>query len=204
MPRPRSLTPDDIAAAALRIIDREGLATISMRTVAAELGVGAMSLYRYVDDRGALERLMVDQVLAAVETATPPDLPWEEQAICLAERIRAAVGAHPSVVPLLILHRHASRGVTRGAEAFLRILTQGGFTGPRRVIALRTLISYLSGALQAQHLGPLDGPGTKTLSELPPDEYPLLTETAHAARGIGPDEEFRSGIAIILRGLAEI
>jgi hypothetical protein len=48
MPRPRSLSHDRIAAAALAVIDRRGLAALSMRTVAAELGMGTMSLYRYV------------------------------------------------------------------------------------------------------------------------------------------------------------
>lgn len=202
MPRPRSLTAADIAAAALQVIDRDGLAALSMRTTAAELGVGAMSLYRYVQDREALERLVVDQVLASVVTESTPRTSWDKRITRLAQNIRKAVGAHPSIVPLLMLHRHASLEVKRCAEAFLLLLTEAGFTGKRRVIALRTLVSYLNGALQAQHLGPLDGAGTKSLAESVADAYPLLTATARTARRIGPDEEFRSGIAIVLQGLA--
>jgi AcrR family transcriptional regulator len=173
-----------------------------MRITAAELGVGTMSLYRYVKDREALELLVLDHVLAAVDTSSVPGAPWEQQLTRHAEAIRSAVGAHPSVVPLLVLHRHASQGVKRCAEAFLRALVEGGFTGRQRVIALRTLISYLSGALQAQHLGPLDGPGTEAMTELPLDEYPLLAATAHVARSVSPDDEFRGGLAIVLQGLA--
>jgi AcrR family transcriptional regulator len=202
MPRPRSLTPTDVATAALRVIDRDGLAALSMRTTAAELGVGAMSLYRYVKDREALERLVVDEVLAAMDTEPAPGASWDQQITRQAERLRVAVGAHPSIVPLLMLHRHTSHGVKRCAEAFLRALVQGGFAGQERVIALRTLVSYLNGALQAQHLGPLDGPGTGAMTELPPDEYPLLAATARLAQGIGPDKEFRGGLAIVLQGLA--
>ena len=201
MPRPRSLTLDDIAAAALRVIDRDTLPALSMRTVAAELGVGTMSLYRYVEDRDALERLVVDRVFATVETETPASMPWDEQAACLAERIRQAVGVHPSIGPLLMTHRHASPGVQRSAEAFLRILAEGGLAGRELTIALRTLVSYLSGALQAQHRAPLDGAGTKAISALPADEYPLLADAARIAEAIDPDEEFRGGIAILLRGL---
>lgn len=204
MPRPRSLTPADIAAAALRVIDRDGLAALSMRTTAAELGVGAMSLYRYVEDREALERLVVDQVLATVVAKPMLRTPWDKQIARHAERIRRAVGAHPAIVPLLMLNRHASQGVKQCAETFLRILTEGGFTGRQRVIALRALVSYLSGALQAQHLGPLNGPGTKTMAELPLDEFPLLAATARVAQRIGPDEEFRGGLAIVLQGLAPL
>jgi AcrR family transcriptional regulator len=202
MPRPRSLTPADIAVAALQVIDRDGLATLSMRSVAAELGVGTMSLYRYVKDREALERLVVDQVLASVDTEWAPRMPWARQITQLAERVRDAVGAHPSIVPLLLLHRHASQGVMRCTEAFLGVLTEGGFAGEHRVIALRTLISYLNGALQAQHLGPLDGHGTRAMAELPRNAYPLLSETARVAQRLGPDKEFRSGISVVLQGLA--
>ncbi|MFC7299552.1 TetR/AcrR family transcriptional regulator C-terminal domain-containing protein [Herminiimonas aquatilis] len=180
------------------------MAELSMRTTAAELGVGAMSLYRYVKDREALERLVVDHVLASVDTESTPRTSWDKQITCLAENMRKAVGAHPSVVPLLMLHRHASSEVKRCSEAFLRILTEGGFNGRQRAIALRTLVSYLMGALQAQHLGPLGGPGTEVMTKLLPDEYPLLAATAKVARRIGPDEEFRSGIDIVLRGLAYI
>ena len=201
MPRPRSLTPADLTVAALQVIDRDGLTALSMRAVATELGVGTMSLYRYVKDREALERMVVDQVLATVETDLAPRTPWNLQIAQLAERMRNAVGAHPSIVPLLMLHRHASHEVQRCAEAFLRALAQGGFAGEQSVIALRTLVSYLNGALQAQHLGPLDGAGTEAMAELSGDEYPLLSATARAAQRLGPDKEFRGGIAIVLQGL---
>ncbi|WP_144160601.1 TetR/AcrR family transcriptional regulator [Paraburkholderia sp. BCC1885] len=201
MPRPRSLTPGDIATAALQVIDRDGLAALSMRTVATELGAGTMSLYRYVKDREALEQLVVDQVLASVDTELIPRAPWNQQITQLAECMRVAVGAHPSIVPLLTLHRHASHGVKRCAEAFLMILTEGGFADEQRVIALRTLVSYLSGLFQAQHVGPLDGAGTQAMAELSGNQYPLLSATARVAQRLGPDREFRGGIAIVLQGL---
>lgn len=202
MPRPRSFTPHDIATAALIVIDREGLAALSMRSVATELGVGTMSLYRYVEDRDTLERLLVDQVLAAVDVERASRMSWDKQIALITGRIRGAVGAHPSVVPLLMLHRHTSQEVARCAEAILQALTEGGFSGKERVIALRTVVSYLSGALQAQHLASLGGPGTDAMAAESPSRFPLLSATACTARGIRPDAEFREGIAVILRGLA--
>lgn len=194
----------DLAAAALRVIDRDGLPALSMRTVAAELGMGAMSLYRYIEDREAMEKLVVDEVLASVETEPELCMPWDRQIAQLAERIRDAVGAHPSIVPLLMLHRHDSQTVKRCAETLLYWLTEGGFTGRQRVIALRTLVSYLSGALQAQYVAPLGGQGTDAMANAPRDEYPLLSATARVARRVTPDEEFRRGVEILLRGLASL
>ena len=204
MPRPRSLASTDIAAAALAVIDREGLRGLSMRTTAEELGRGTMSLYRYIKDREELERLVVDHVLAAVEIALPAKMPWQDQLRKLAKGIRTAVGAHPAIVPLLLSHRHSSQGVRRCAEGLLRALTDAGFAGKQRVIALRALISYLSGSLQAQDLGPLAGTGTRVLAELPAVEYPLLSATARSARHVSADDEFVGGLDVLLEGLARL
>lgn len=201
MPRRRSLTNAAIAAAALAVIDRDGAAGLSMRAVAAELGVGTMSLYRYVSDRQELERLVVDLVLAAVDTSQARRLPWQDRVAELAERARAAIAAHPAVIPLLLAHRHTAPNSWRWSEAVLAALTQAGLTGRRRVIALRCLVAYVTGALQAQYLGPLAGPGTIALAELSPASYPLLAETATYARDVPPQQEFRQGLDIVLQGL---
>jgi AcrR family transcriptional regulator len=201
MPRPRSLTTNRIAAAALAVIDRDGLAALSMRGVAAELGMGTMSLYRYVTDREQLEELVVDLVLSTVDVTRPERAPWPRQVAILVERVRNAVSAHPDVVPLTVTHRHTSRSLQRWAESVLTVLTEAGFTGLHRVIALRTLLSYVIGAIQLEHVGALSGPATAAMANLPPNEFPLLSQTARNAHPISSDEEFRRGLTILLRGL---
>ncbi len=84
----------------------------------------------------------------------------------------------------------------------LAALADGGFEGRARVIAFRTLMKYVVGAVQVEHFGPLAGEGTANLAELPRAQYPFLSNTAVHARRIAPAEEFRRGLAIILRGLA--
>lgn len=200
MPRPRSVSPDRLAAAALAVIGRDGLSGLSMRTVAAELGLTTMAVYRYVADRDELETLVVEAVLRPLDTSPPPAAPWREQLRDLARRVREAVGAHPGVVPLLITHRHRSHGVLRWSEAVTAVLQAAGFEGRSRVVALRALLSYLIGALQLEHLGPLAGEGTVTISEMA--DYPRLAETGRHAREVGPDEEFLGGLDIVLRGLS--
>jgi AcrR family transcriptional regulator len=201
MARPRSLTHAKVVASALAVIDRDGLGSLSMRAVASELGMGTMSLYRYVEDREQLERLVVDEVLSIVDLALPLCASWSEQVTILVDRIREAVGAHPAIVPLLVTHRHASQGLLRWGEAVLGALTEAGFAGEPRVIAFRCLVSYVIGALQYQQLGPLSGAGTAALAALAPDAYPLLAETARHAQHITPDEEIHRGLAVVLRGL---
>ncbi|QGN50735.1 TetR family transcriptional regulator [Micromonospora sp. WMMC415] len=201
MPRPRSLDHDRIATAALAVIDRAGLDQLSMRTVAAELGVGTMSLYRYVADRREVEALVVDRVLASLDLTVTQSAEWTDQVADVLGRVRDAVRAHPAVVPLFLSHRHTNVQVMRCGEVLLRILAGAGLTGADRVVAFRTLISYLVGALSSDHLGPLSGAGTAALARLPRDDFPYLADTAGTARAIGPDDEFRGGLDVVLAGL---
>jgi AcrR family transcriptional regulator len=201
VPRPRSLTDDQLVAAALAVVDREGLAALTMRTVARELGVATMGLYRYVSDRQELERLVVDHVFGSVDLALPEGS-WQDRVLVLLDRIRVAVARHPGIVPLVLRHRQAAPASLRLIEAMLAVLTDGGLSGAGRVLAQRTLIGYLLGFLQNEHFAALSGPGTIVLSELSPEEYPLLSRTATDARSVPPDEEFRRGVEIVLRGIA--
>jgi AcrR family transcriptional regulator len=203
MARPRSLTLDQVAAAALAVVDRDGLPALSMRSVAAALGIGTMSLYRYVSDREQVERLIVDLILVGMDLSLSSAGLWTERLVVLVQRMRAAIGDHPHVTPLLVAHRHTSTGLFRWGEAVLAVLTEAGFAGEHRVIAFRCLVSYVIGALQYQQLGSLAGPGTAALAALPSDEYPLLGETARDARQITSDEEFRRGLDLVLVGISE-
>ncbi|UOB08632.1 TetR/AcrR family transcriptional regulator [Streptomyces sp. HP-A2021] len=202
MPRPRSLSHARLASAALAVIDRDGLTGLSMRSVAKELGMSTMALYRYVDDRQELERLIVDLVLGTVDTEPPgPEASWQERIEVLVVRLRDAVAAHPEIVPLTVAHRHRSLAGLRWSESVLGVLTEAGFDGEQRVIALRGLLGYVIGAIQLEHLGPLAGEGTVAITELPPDAFPHMTETARNARKVSADREFLGGLALLLRGL---
>ncbi|MEU0873661.1 TetR/AcrR family transcriptional regulator [Nocardia brasiliensis] len=204
MPRPRSLTTADLANAALAVLDRDGLAALTMRAVAKELGVATMALYRYVADREALEVLVVDHIYAAIDTTSPPAAPWQEALTALLDRVRAAVARHPETVPLVLRHRQSSPASLRVIEAMLAVLTRAGFTGPDRVIAQRTLVAFLLGALQNEHYAALSGRGTATMAALDPETFPLLADTATQARTVTPDDEYRTGLRIVLRGLTSL
>jgi AcrR family transcriptional regulator len=201
MPRPRSLSPSAIAAAALTIVDRAGLAQLSMRTVAAELGIAPMSLYRYVESRDELEGLVLENVVGAVDVSPGASTAWRERVETLARRVRAAIRAHPALVPLLLTRRQSSTGSVRWGEAMMHALADGGFRGGERAIAFRTVLAYLLGAVQLDHYGPLAGTGTETLGKLTASDFPYLSETARSARNISSDEEFRRGLTLVLDGL---
>jgi AcrR family transcriptional regulator len=194
------LTRPAIAAAALAVIDRAGLHALTMRAVAGELGMATMSLYRYVADREELEALVVDHVLTGLDLSIPAG-DWPDQVTALLERAREVVCAHRDVVPLLVRHRHASPASLRWIETMLTVLDTAGFAGRRRVLAQRTLVSFLIGALQNEYHGPLSGAGTAAMAGLSTSDFPLLAATAAEARLVPAEEEFHEGLRIVLRGL---
>jgi AcrR family transcriptional regulator len=84
----------DIAAAAVRVADAEGIDAVSMRRVAAELGMGTMSLYNYVPRKEDLYELMVDAVSAEYDYVEPGG-DWRADILGLAHQMRAMMHRHP-------------------------------------------------------------------------------------------------------------
>lgn len=114
--------------------------------------------------------------------------------------MREAVGAHPGVLPLAVRHHAGCLPALRWAEHVLEALRRAGFDGAGSRSALRTLTSYVIGALETEHRS---GPHTDMASRtaLPaPDAFPLL---AAALTGQQPDpgHEFLAGAEVVLRGL---
>ena len=105
-PRP-GLTLGQIVVAAVALADREGLSALSMRRVASELGVGTMSLYRYVPGKGELLDLMLDHVNGVPDGAPDPrSLSWRRTLEEMAWGIWDLYQAHP-----WLLHVNQSRPV---------------------------------------------------------------------------------------------
>jgi AcrR family transcriptional regulator len=98
-PRP-AFTRADIAAAAVRIADAQGLDGVSMRHVAAELGCGTMSLYNYVPRKEDLYELMVDAVSGEHELWEPSG-DWRADMVRVAHQTRALMYRHPWVPRLM-------------------------------------------------------------------------------------------------------
>ena len=93
-PRP-AYSRAQITEAAVRIADAEGLDAASMRRIAADLGTGAMSLYRYVPSRDDLIELMVDHVLLEAGIPDRPTGDWRADLTLVAENTRRIWRAHP-------------------------------------------------------------------------------------------------------------
>lgn len=99
--RPPQHTRAEITAAAVAIADRDGLAAVSMRRVAADLGTGAASLYRYLDTREDLLDLMTDATGAGYALPAPSG-DWLADLTAVGQQARGIMRRHPWLSALVI------------------------------------------------------------------------------------------------------
>ncbi|WP_067815821.1 TetR/AcrR family transcriptional regulator [Actinomadura kijaniata] len=205
MPAPRKFTHQQLQAAALELIDQEGLTGLTMRALATRLGTGPMTIYNYVDGREGLERLVTSAVMAQAHWPDDPSGDWRTRVKAIAEAIWRAVRAHPNAIPLILTARSLDEDALVPTEALLQALADSGRSGADLLAAFRVVSGFIAGFAQAELTGPLvagrDAEAiTARMADLPARRFPRLIETAHAATG-DPQAEFHSGLKILLAGL---
>lgn len=89
------LTPERITTTAIAVADAEGLAAVSMRRVAAELGVATMSLYRHVADKDALLLQMMDTIFGRMRFPEEPPRHWRSRIELASRMLWATFRRHP-------------------------------------------------------------------------------------------------------------
>lgn len=208
MPAPRKVARTQLQQAALGLVDREGLAALSMRTLARDLGIGTMTLYGHVADRDALDGLVVEAVMADADLPAPLG-DWQDSVRAVATAAWRAVCAHPNAIPLLLTNRVRHVATLAHAEALLAALSRGGLAGEGLLAAFRAINGFILGAAQTRAADLRDtadpalaGSRIDAARALSDTDYPHLRAIADAAARTPPDRQFEDGLQIILRGIA--
>jgi AcrR family transcriptional regulator len=204
------LTREQVVTAAIVLADRDGIESISMRRLAQELGVEAMSLYTHVRNKDDLLDGMVDAVIGMVPVETEADAADWRTSIR-----RTALGARG----VMLRHPWAPRTIeTRAApgpaglayiNAVLGILREGGFSVAQTHHALHILGSRLLGFAQGLFDdSPASGPeAAPSLPDGFAAAFPYAAEMALAVThggALGPcddEDEFEFALEFILDGL---
>ncbi len=205
------LDPDRIVAAALRILDTEGLDALTIRRLATELGAGAMTLYWHVQNKDELLDLVADRVTA--EIAIPSDGSWRERAEAMALAFRDVLLRHPAAIPFMSDRPILGPGALRVMDAALGVFRAAGFSDDDAADAYFTVSNYVSGFCTWQAVAVrLPGqPGAtqrdagamarEYVGRLPADRYPNLVPLAPRMFGASLDQRFRFGLESLLDGL---
>src|SRR3984885_11831061 len=134
---------------AIQIVDEDGLGGLSMRSLAAALGTGPMTIYNYVKDREELEGLVAEAVLAGVKLPRRSD-DWRADVKSIATAIWRSVRQHPNAAPLVLTRRTVSAAGYLPAERLIEALGRAGLTDADRLAAFRGVLSLVMGAAQGE------------------------------------------------------
>ncbi|MEV4156676.1 TetR/AcrR family transcriptional regulator [Nocardia salmonicida] len=210
MPVRQPLSRDRVLDAAIRVADRGGVEAITMRRVAQELGVEAMSLYNHVPNKDAILDGVVDAVFAAIELPQAGGADWREAIRARARSARSVLAQHSWALGLMDSRRNPGSATLRHHDAVLGVLRRAGFSLPMAAHAVSLIDSYVGGfVLQEANLpvavpADVEAVAGGILANLPADELPYLTEMIvdHALRpGYDYSGEFGFGLDLILDAL---
>jgi AcrR family transcriptional regulator len=146
-PRP-GLSVQRIVQAAIRIADAEGLEALSMRRVAAELGVGTMSLYTYVPGKAELLDVMLDTVLGEVARPDGVARGWRAGLEAYAREQWAHYHRHPWVLQVSGARALLGPNETAVFESALHAVAGIGLDGREMIQVVALVGEYVRGAAQ--------------------------------------------------------
>ncbi|WP_232376726.1 TetR/AcrR family transcriptional regulator [Amycolatopsis aidingensis] len=202
---------DQIADAAIALADEQGLAAVSMRKVAARLGTGAMSLYRYVENKEALYDLMLDRMMG---TEPRPELTgdWRLNLRVLAREHRRMYLIHPWLTLIAGGRPAMGPNMLRGLEYAMAAVDGLGLGIDDMLETFEWLNSWVAGFAQREiaereawkHTDPEQwqecmGPYVQSLIDS--GDYPYFTRVVCEAEHRDPDERFERGIDRMIAGI---
>ncbi|WP_153407846.1 TetR/AcrR family transcriptional regulator C-terminal domain-containing protein [Nocardia macrotermitis] len=212
----QGVSVDAVVRAGIAIADREGYERVSIRTVAAELGLRPMSLYTYVPGKDALIMLMVDAV-AAEDAPIDPARPVRERMAAIAHGVRAELLAHPWLLEVPPWRQVLGPGRIRRFERQLAALDGTGLDDLEmdRVIAVlsefatgnaRMAVAAARSAREMSDAQWWEMHGPLLAQVMPESDYPLSSRVGAAAGQTyeapgDPDGAFDYGLARLLDGI---
>ncbi|TCJ30470.1 TetR family transcriptional regulator [Parafrankia sp. BMG5.11] len=198
-------------AAAVELADRDGIESISMRKLAQELGVEAMSLYTHVRNKNDLLDGMADAVISQIPTSAD-GVDWKTSLRQMALAARSVVQRHPWAPRTVQAQTTPGPAVLQYVNAVIGTLREGGFSIAQAHHALHILGSRLLGFTQDlfDDSGDLEPEAAASLASDLGASHPYVVEMALAVTHGGTlgrcddDAEFEFALDFILDGLARL
>ena len=216
-PARERLTRDRVVEAALRIMDQEGLDAVTMRRVAREVGVEAMSLYHHVRDKEDLLDGICAQVMRDFRYPDE-DRPWIEVARDGAREWRRVLREHPNVIAVWAERQRPMTDLEglMPMEFALRVIGRAGIDAREGVQVFNVLGGYIMGVVmmevgamfsggtarggQATHMHAKMGDEVFTES-VPAGRLPCIAAALPYFAECNPDEQFEFGLDLMLAGI---
>jgi len=203
------LSRDRVLRAAVDVADTGGIGSLTIRSLAQELGVKPMSVYHYVANKDEIIDGIVDLVYSEIELPTS-DGDWYSAMRRRAISARRVLRIHPWAIPLLQSRTSPGPATLAHHNAVIGSLRAGGFSVEMTAHAFALIDSYVFGFALSENSLPINGP--ETVSEVAESmmlqylaqAYPSLLEftNEHVLKpGYDFGAEFEFGLNVILDGL---
>jgi len=208
----QQLSRERVLDAALRVADDGGLAGLTIRSLAEQLGTRPMSLYHYVAGKEEILDGLVDLVFAEIDLPEPTGR-WREEMTKRARSARAVLRRHPWSIALLESRTTPGPATLRHHDATIGALRAGGFSIAQTGHAYAVLDAFTYGFAVQEASLPFEGPDGAAevagpiMELMAAGEYPHLVEfaTQHAMLpGYDFGAEFEVGLGLVLDGLARM
>jgi TetR/AcrR family tetracycline transcriptional repressor len=201
------LSRERVVAAARALAEREGGNAMTMRRVAAELGVLPNALYSHVEDKTALLDAVLDAVMAEIDGAPRAGEAWEDGYVRVMASTRAVLLARPALVAHFLVRPGRGPNARRLGERCLELLEQGGITGERAAAALQVTLVFTLGwaGFEVGRATESDPAQRRRLSEqvfAGAEGLPRLQAAAAELARAPTGEHFEAGLRWLLAGLA--
>ena len=197
---------------ALKLADADGLEALTVRRLAADLGVTPMALYWHFRSKEDLLAELAEAIWGEIKLVADPALSWSGQLRGGLESLVSVLRAHPSAPRLLSDHEAKNEAAATVTEAALEVLRRAGFDPEQAAeIARQTLwtgimlvmgeVGFDPGVSQAEREETLRVKRIR-FSTMPPDKYPRIVECAIPMTACDdPDLHYRLGINIFIAGV---
>lgn len=211
-----ALTSSSLAQTALAIADKEGLHAVSVKRIAARLGVPALRLQGYLQSRGDVFDLMLDHALGEIELPELPDdrSQWRADLRAIAEATLAAAQRHPWLRTLAGARTPCGPNGLRNSERVLASLDGLGLDVVTATQAVNTVLAYVYGYVQLEmshqefkaeetkQLERRNHTAQYLLRAAAPETYPTLAKVFAVAPQLSAESGFSAGLEYVLSGIA--
>lgn len=193
--RGAALTREDIAQAALALIDDVGVEAFSTRKLGARLGLQAMSLYHYFPSREALLDAACDCMIQEVPLPDSPRIGWRRGIQVLARQYRAMGHRHLRAIPLLAQRCPTSPAMQEFLDALAGLLREAGLGPAAGAEWLLIQRDYVIGSLMADHAAQVLAQESRGATQ--PDPHDLRA-TRHFRDRQARERRFHKGLTAML------
>lgn len=195
-----TLTRDAVIDTALQVLEAEGTGALSIRAVAAQLGVSPMALYRHVGSKDDLLDEVVDRLFAERWEPTVAQRDWERWIADAADRLRRFLVEQPAALHVYLRHPVVSPNAARRMDACLTVLHRALPDETRAREAYAAIQTYTIGfaALESAREATPTGrvPGEEIAS------HQGETERAGELASYASPAQFQAGLRYLLRGIS--